>query len=84
MKFYMLKPPDFNASMCIQPNDCLRQRGSTHLSDSLQAHVQIRARLAAEVSGGSFYEAQQTYKATYNRYKIKDDWANALAILQAS
>jgi hypothetical protein len=52
-------------------------------AEFIQPCLQIRARLAAEVSGGSFYEAQQTYKATFSRYKGKDDWANATAILQA-
>lgn len=44
--------------------------------------LQIRARLAEQVAAGDFYEAQQTYKATYSRYSGKQDWPNAVAILQ--
>lgn len=44
--------------------------------------MQVRARLASQVESGAFYEAQQTYKATFNRYKGKKDLANAYGILQ--
>lgn len=44
--------------------------------------MQVRARLADQVESGQYYEAQQTYKATYNRYKGKKDLANAFSILE--
>lgn len=44
--------------------------------------VQIRSRLAQQVADGDFYEAQQTYKATFVRYRGKQDLVNAFNILQ--
>jgi hypothetical protein len=49
-----------------------------------RSFVQIRSRLASQVGAGDFYEAQQTYKATFARYKSKGAYPNAYSILQVS
>jgi hypothetical protein len=61
---------------CREPTYLLSGYGPTHIV------VQIRSRLASEVESGAFYEAQQTYKSTFNRYKSKGDFQNAFSILQ--
>lgn len=44
--------------------------------------MQIRLRLREEIKDGSYYEAQQTYKATYYRYVGKGAHEDAYALLR--
>jgi hypothetical protein len=44
--------------------------------------MQIRLRLQDEVHQGFYYEAQQTYKATYYRYAAKGSFEDAFALLR--
>lgn len=46
------------------------------------AHVQIRLRLQDEVHQGFYYEAQQTYKATFYRYAAKGGYEDAFSLLR--
>jgi hypothetical protein len=43
--------------------------------------LQIKLRLQEEVANGAYYEAQQTYKATFYRYSSKNSHADAQDLL---